>query len=137
MTLLVFITLGKTAFNIFILHLFRQPWPRAFLAGLVLSQMGEFAFLLTTVGLDTNLISAEGAQLVISLATLSLALSPLWLMAARRLHDLAPKGIKTLDQLLTTVYKPELEMLGEVTKQCKKLAHLVHHKDDDKGEPRA
>jgi CPA2 family monovalent cation:H+ antiporter-2 len=137
MTLLVFITLGKTAFNIFILHLFRQPWPRAFLAGLVLSQMGEFAFLLTTVGLDTNLISAEGAQLVISLATLSLALSPFWLMAARRLHDLAPKGIKTLDQLLTTVYKPEIEMLGEVTKQCKKLAHFVHHKDDDKGEPRA
>jgi CPA2 family monovalent cation:H+ antiporter-2 len=137
MTLLVFITLGKTAFNIFILHIFRQPWPRAFLAGLVLSQMGEFAFLLTTVGLDTKLISAEGAQLVISLATLSLALSPFWLMAARRLHDLAPSGIKTLNQLLTTVYGPEIEMLGEVSKQCKKLAHLVHHKNDNKEDPNA
>lgn len=131
MTLLIFITLGKTAFNIFILHVFRQPWPRAFLAGLVLSQMGEFAFLLTTIGLDTHLISPEGAQLVISLAALSLALSPLWLMAARRLHDLAPSGVRTLKQLLITVYGPEIKMFTEVSKKIKKWTHI------GKGEPDA
>lgn len=119
-TLLIFITLGKTAFNIFILHVFRQPWPRAFLSGLVLSQMGEFAFLLATIGLDTKLIGPEGGQLVISLAALSLALSPFWLMAARRLHDLAPSGIKTLKQLLTTVYGPEIKVLKKVSTRCKK-----------------
>ena len=137
LALLIFITLGKTAFNIFILHVFRQPWPRAFLAGLVLSQMGEFAFLLTTIGLDTRLITPEGAQLAISLAALSLALSPLWLMAARRLHDLAPTGIKTFDQLLNTVYGPQMQMLETAAKQCKKLTHLIHPKDDDKKDPHA
>lgn len=122
LALLIFITLGKTAFNIFILHLFRQPWPRAFLTGLVLSQMGEFAFLLTTIGLDTHMISPEGAQLAISLAALSLALSPLWLMAARRLHNFAPTGVKTLDQLLNTVYAPQMQFLSMAAQKFKKIA---------------
>jgi CPA2 family monovalent cation:H+ antiporter-2 len=135
MTLLIIITLGKTAFNIFILHVFRQPWQRAFLAGLVLSQMGEFAFLLATIGLDTRLIDPEGTQLVISLAALSLALSPLWVIAARRLHDLAPSGIKTLKQLLTTVCQPELEMLEEVSCKCKVWVQLIRRKDKNEGDP--
>jgi CPA2 family monovalent cation:H+ antiporter-2 len=137
MVLLFFITIGKTIFNIFILHILRQPWPRAFLASLVLSQMGEFAFLLTTVGLDAKFITPDGAQLAISLAALSLALSPFWLMAARRLHDYAPTGVKTLSQLINTVYKPKMQVIEGVSKQCKKLAHRLHLKDKDKADPHA
>lgn len=120
-TLLIFITLGKTFFNITILHAFKEPWPRAFLAGLILSQMGEFAFVLATLAADVKIINAEGEQLIISLAALSLALSPFWLMAARRLHDLRPRGIKTVNELLTTVYGPQLHALETVKGRCQKL----------------
>ena len=44
--LLLFITVGKTFCNIFILNILKQPWPRAFLAGIMLAQMGEFSFVL-------------------------------------------------------------------------------------------
>ena len=104
-TLLVFITLGKTILNIVVLHALKQPWSRAFLSGLILSQMGEFAFVLSTIGADIKVIDTEGRQLIVSLAALSLALSPLWLLAARRLHDLAPRlHVNTADELLHTAY---------------------------------
>ena len=65
--LLIVITLGKTALNIGALNLFKQPWSRAFLAGLILSQMGEFAFVLSTIGADSNVIDVYGQKLIISL----------------------------------------------------------------------
>ena len=121
-TLLVFITLGKTAFNIGMLHLFKQPWPRAFLAGLILSQMGEFAFMLSTIGADVKIIDAEGQQLIVSLAALSLVLSPLWLMAARRLHELAPRGdFDSADDLINTVYAPQMKVVTGIKESCSKV----------------
>ena len=121
MTLLVFITLGKTALNIGTLHFFKQPWSRAFLAGLILSQMGEFAFVLSTIGSDVKVIDAEGEQLVVSLAALSLALSPLWLMAARRLHDLSPGGVEMADELMNTVYAPQMQAIARLKETYKKF----------------
>ncbi len=120
--LLIFITLGKTALNIGALHFFKQPWSRAFLAGLILSQMGEFAFVLVTVGCDVKIIDAEGEQLIVSLAALSLALSPLWLMAARRLHNVAPGGIESADELMSTVYAPQMQAISRIKESCKKFA---------------
>ena len=120
--LLIFITLGKTALNIGALHFFKQPWSRAFLAGLILSQMGEFAFVLVTVGYDVKIIDAEGEQLIVSLAALSLALSPLWLMAARRLHNVAPGGIESADELVSRVYAPQMQAILRIKESCKKFA---------------
>lgn len=83
--LLLVITIGKTALNIAILHLLRLPWSQSFLIGAVLAQLGEFAFLLTTVGYETKIIDVHGQKLMIALTVLSLGFSPLWLAAARRL----------------------------------------------------
>lgn len=129
--LLVVITLGKTALNIGALHMFRQPWPRAFLAGLILSQMGEFAFVLSSIGSDVGIIDAEGQKLVVSLAALSLALSPLWLLAARRLHDLAPGGVKSADELMTTVYGPQMEAIGRIKESCQSLLKALKKDEND------
>lgn len=114
MVLLLFITLGKTALNIFILHLLRQPWEQAFLSGLILSQMGEFAFLLVTVGEESGLLTEGGNRLIVSLAALSLAISPLWMIVARRLHQRAPKGIQTLNQLVILIFGRELRFLSRM-----------------------
>jgi len=110
-SLLLFITIGKTLANVMILHWMKQPWARAFLVGLVLSQMGEFAFLFTTVALDAKVIHHDGGQLVISLAALSLTISPLWLVIARRLHDYAPHGVKSLTQLYEIFWGPQFNCL--------------------------
>ena len=112
--LLSFITVGKSLLNVGILHALGQPWTRAFLAGMLLAQMGEFAFLLTTVGMDSKLIDMDGSRLVISLAALSLAFSPLWLTGARRLHELAPTEVLSFNQILDSAYGKELKAIGSV-----------------------
>lgn len=120
LVLLLLITVGKTFLNIFILHLFKQPWQRSFLASLLLSQMGEFAFLLATVGADSHLISEEGKSLVISLAAISLAFSPLWLSAARRLHAYASTR-STFQQLVSMMYGEEIKYLNRAWRGFKAL----------------
>ncbi len=112
--ILLFITLGKTALNISILHLLRRPWTMSFLSGVVLAQLGEFSFLLATVGQDVGIVNVYGNNLIISLTVLSLALSPIWLSTARRLHDLAPKRTISLSHLLTLLYSHELLRLKQL-----------------------
>lgn len=86
----------KTALNIFAIRLLGRRWPVALLAGVAMAQIGEFSFLLSETGRSYGLISAEEARLVVAVTVLSLALTPLWLAAARWLHDLAQSGITTL-----------------------------------------
>ena len=129
--LLIFITLGKTALNIGALNLFRQPWSRAFLAGLIVSQMGEFAFVLSSIGADVSIIDAEGQKLVVSLAALSLVLSPFWLMAARRLNEMGPKPTASADEIMTTAYGPQLEAISKIKDTCKQFATSLTQKSDD------
>ncbi len=130
--LLSFITIGKSLLNIGILHTLGQPWRRSFLTGLLLAQMGEFAFLLTTVGLETNLIDANGSKLVISLAALSLAFSPFWLTGARRLIKLAPRDVASFNELLDSAYGKEIKSLGNV---CKRVYRIFRPKPEPEDQP--
>ena len=50
MVLFLIVTLFKSALNIVILR-FKESWTRAFQAGIMMSQSGEFSFLLAAVGL--------------------------------------------------------------------------------------
>lgn len=117
--ILFFITLGKTALNISILHLLRQPWTMSFLSGVVLAQLGEFSFLLATVGKEVGIVNDYGNNLIVSLTALSLALSPIWLSIAKRLHDLAPKKTATLSHLLNLLYGQKVSSLKKACIKCK------------------
>ena len=86
--LLFIITVGKTALNVLILYLLRLSISQAFTIGVILAQLGEFAFLLATVGYETKIINDYGERLIISLTVLSLAFSPVWLTIARRFQAL-------------------------------------------------
>lgn len=88
LALLMIITVGKTAMNIGILRLLRMPWSQAFCIGVVLAQLGEFAFLMATIGFDSGIINEFGERLIIGITALSLAFSPIWMIFARRLRDL-------------------------------------------------
>ena len=106
--LLFVITIGKTAINIGILHLLRLPWSQSFLIGVVLAQLGEFAFLMASVAYDTKIIDTYGHKLIIALTVLSLALSPLWLSTARRLKRKADENTLALMPLIAVVLGPEI-----------------------------
>lgn len=117
--ILLFITLGKTFLNISILHLLRRPWTKAFLSGVVLAQLGEFSFLLATVGQEVGIVNAYGTNLIVSLTVLSLALSPIWLTTARRIHDLRPKQTSTLSHLLSLIFGHEFGLLRKIYDKLK------------------
>ncbi len=87
--LVLVVTVGKTAANIAILRLVGEPWPRAFLAGTVMGQVGEFSFVLAASGVASGLIGADDYRLLVAVIALSLVASPLWLLTARRLEALA------------------------------------------------
>ena len=86
MVLFLIVTLFKSALNIVILR-FKELWTRAFQAGIMMSQSGEFSFLLAAAGLAMAAKSSEESKLIISVTVLglvlSLALSPFWLATAR------------------------------------------------------
>lgn len=86
---LAVVTVLKTVVNIGVLGLMRVPWPRAFLSAVVLAQVGEFSFLLAAIAGRHRLITEYDFQLIVTVTALSLALSPMWLASARRLHDIA------------------------------------------------
>lgn len=90
---LAIVTFLKTIVNVGILHLLGEPWRRAFHAGVVMGQLGEFSFILVAGGVAANVISPEGYDLMISVIALSLLISPMWLAIARRLHDMAIKKL--------------------------------------------
>ncbi|MBL8711823.1 MAG: cation:proton antiporter [Alphaproteobacteria bacterium] len=86
---LAIVTFLKTIVNVGILHLLGEPWRRAFHAGVVMGQMGEFSFIIVAGGVTAKIITPEGYDLMISVIALSLLISPMWLAVARRLHDMA------------------------------------------------
>jgi hypothetical protein len=87
--ILLIVTVGKSAINIGILMILREPWPHALISGLMLAQVGEFSFVLGALGRQMELISPDDFQLVITVTAFSLIISPLWLVAARRLLRIA------------------------------------------------
>ncbi len=113
LVLLLVVTLGKTAMNVGILRLLGEPWPRAFLTGVVLGQIGEFSFVLAALGLGNGLIQQDGHRLVVTVIALSLITSPLWIDVARRLHDLAGRGISNRDELIEGLYPEKASSLRD------------------------
>lgn len=111
-TLFFVVAIFKTVLNVALLGLFGQPWQTAFIAGLLTSQIGEFSFLLSVVGVEAGVITRDESRLVISVTVMSLALSPLWVFTARRLRLLAQYGVTEGGQLLRMVYGPEAEMVA-------------------------
>lgn len=111
LVLLLVVTVGKTAMNVGILKLLGEPWPRAFQAGVVMGQVGEFSFVLIAAGLASGVIGDDEHRVFVSVIALSLAISPLWFVTARRLHGLAWSRITSLREVYHGVYGEESRAL--------------------------
>ncbi|MCZ6510760.1 MAG: hypothetical protein O7A62_09255, partial [Alphaproteobacteria bacterium] len=75
--------------NLAVFAALRLPWAQALLTALVLSQVGEFSFLLGSIGFERGVISIEEFRIIITVTAMSLIVSPLWMGAVRRLHRVA------------------------------------------------
>ena len=115
-----------------LLHLFGEPWRYAFLASLMLAQIGEFSFVLGAVAIDHKIIESETHRLIVAITVLSLIVSPLWLNTMHRLQHRATDKIHSLGPLLHFVYYREWHFINEVGRNTmirikvilRKLRHL-------------
>ena len=75
-----------------IVRLFGKPWSVALGLGLLLSQGGEFGFLLFTQATEAQLIAPEAASLFSAVVTLSMVSTPFLMLFARNL-EFAPESV--------------------------------------------
>ncbi len=78
-TLLVFATfLTNNIINTLAMRLLKLSWREAIHGGAVLSQIGEFSFVIGNIAFLNGFVSEKAYQLIVSVISLSLLLSPLW-----------------------------------------------------------
>ena len=77
--------LTNTFINAFILKAAKFSWRDSLYVGLLLSQLGEFSFVLAAVGLQAAIINDHGYQLALCVISLSLLVSPPWISIGGRL----------------------------------------------------
>lgn len=118
LTLLIFVTVFKTALNIGLIRFLGEPWPRAFLSGVVLAQLGEFSFILAALGVSVGVVSPELHRLIVAITVLSLIFSPFWLENARRLHRLMLLGITSARETVRLTYGREVAAVARTTMQA-------------------
>ncbi|MBZ9713588.1 YbaL family putative K(+) efflux transporter [Deinococcus multiflagellatus] len=70
------IIVGKTLVALLTLRLLRASWSTALTVAISLAQIGEFSFILATLGRDLELLSAQGQNLILAGAIISIVLNP-------------------------------------------------------------
>lgn len=75
----------NTAINGMVLRLFGRSWRDSVYGGVILSQVGEFSFIIAAVGLSSSLIGNHAYQLTLALIAFSLMASPGYIALARAL----------------------------------------------------
>jgi len=83
--LLAIALITNTFINALILKLAQFNWKDSMFAGVLLSEIGEFSFVLAAVGLQSNIIEEHGYQLALCVISLSLIVSPLWISLGDKL----------------------------------------------------
>lgn len=99
----------------------------------MLAQIGEFSFLLSTTGLSTGLIGQDVLKLVVAVTVLSLAISPIWVVTARRLHYLTSSRISTFGELMKSVYAHETALVASGINKVRPQAALALRRMNDAG----
>jgi len=87
----------KTAVIFGIATLFRMPWRSALGLGLLLSQGGEFGFVLFAQAQDALLIEPQAASLFGAIITLSMAATPFLMLATKRVRQVPDAKLATRD----------------------------------------
>jgi monovalent cation:H+ antiporter-2, CPA2 family len=81
LTVVALVMLGKTVVTIAIVLAAGYPLATALTVGAALAQIGEFSFILASLGLVLGVLPPEGQSLILVAAVISIALNPLLLVA--------------------------------------------------------
>jgi CPA2 family monovalent cation:H+ antiporter-2 len=80
---LVFIL--NTAVNTSMMRTLGEPWRVSLMGGAMLAQVGEFSFVILSVGGQSGIVSEFTYQTILALITLTLILSPAWIALFKKL----------------------------------------------------
>jgi len=119
------VLIAKSVLNVAILHLVGVPWERAFPAGLIMAQIGEFSFVLASVGFANGLIDGSGYKLALAVIAMSLLISPFWMASVRRFDAVARSGITDFRAALTEVYASEIHELERGARLFRRAGRMV------------
>ena len=81
--LVVIIVLVNTGLNTLILRALGSSWRRAGYAGALLSQIGEFSFILAAMAHSNRMLPDDEYRLIVAVIAISLMLSPAWIAACK------------------------------------------------------
>ena len=91
--LFVFIVLiVNNIINAIVFKLFKQNWRDSIYAGAILSQIGEFSFILGSTGFLMGILTDYTYTLIISIISITLVVSPIWISLIRAILHPDLKG---------------------------------------------
>jgi CPA2 family monovalent cation:H+ antiporter-2 len=80
------IMVGKSAAAFFIVMLFRYPLKTGLLVSAGLAQIGEFSFILITMGVSLGILPTEGRDIVLAGALISISLNPITFIGSKLIY---------------------------------------------------
>ena len=108
----------KTALNFGLFYAFGMGQRNGLYTGALLSQIGEFGLVLIAIGMKGKIIFQYEFQLAISVISISLLLSPLWIFAIKRLNSYLAFQKKQKDSKMATFREIQKNDLEEKTKEA-------------------
>jgi len=126
-TVLAIVLFGKSTAAFAIVLLFRYPVHTALTVSASLAQIGEFSFILASLGVSLRLLTPESHSLIVAVALLSITLNPLMFAAVGPMA----RWVRARPRLLDLLERPEPDAgLGMDLSEEKRLrdhAILVGH----------
>ncbi|HEX2752133.1 MAG TPA: cation:proton antiporter, partial [Alphaproteobacteria bacterium] len=86
------IMIGKSIAAFLIVMLFKYPLKTGLIVSAALAQIGEFSFILVSLGLAYGLLPETGRDLVLAGAMISIALNPVMFHLSRRIYEFAEQN---------------------------------------------
>lgn len=102
---LAIVMVGKSLASLAIVLLFRYPFHTALTISASLAQIGEFSFILLTLGISLQLVPASALSIVLAVAILSIALNPVLF----RTIDPIDRFVRARPRLLSILEREEPE----------------------------
>ncbi|MDT8281852.1 MAG: cation:proton antiporter [Gammaproteobacteria bacterium] len=78
--LVILVIITNTFINGMVLRILGDNWRDSLYAGTLLSQIGEFSFVLAAVGIQSNIITDYSYQMTIAVISITLLISPPWIL---------------------------------------------------------
>lgn len=87
MTLVILALILNTLINAAVLKIAGRSWKEGIYSGALLSQLGEFGFILAAIGLQAGTITSYGYKMTILVIALSIVFTPFWVWFSDRIRQ--------------------------------------------------